>query len=244
MTGGAAEFYINTERYSAKKGDVLIIPPYALHRVYTVGNEACSYNCICFDSGLLCDESLKSSLESQAFSVISLIECYSHHSNMIQEYIEKATIACENKESGWELESVGNISLLFAILKKNSFISPNHNSVNDTALGQKVMLYIMKNLSTPITSRDAARELHMNQSYFCRLFKNAFGYTFEKYVLIYRLEKARLLLTTTVLPVTEIAFNLGFCSCSYFSKAFKERFNMTPTSYRKGAVNTGGNAPV
>jgi quercetin dioxygenase-like cupin family protein len=29
---GSAEFYINSKCYFAKKGDILIIPPYALHR--------------------------------------------------------------------------------------------------------------------------------------------------------------------------------------------------------------------
>ena len=143
----------------------------------------------------------------------------------------------EKKDAGWELEAVGNISLLFGILKKNRFIIQDRNDTGDIIFGRKVMDYLAKNVSAQITSRDAARELYMNQSYFCRLFKKTFGCTFEKYVLIYRLEKARLLLANTALPVTEIAFSLGFCNCSYFGKVFKERFNVTPTSHRRSTTN-------
>lgn len=237
MTAGAAEFYINSERCCAKKGDLLVIPPYALHRGYTVGDEPCSYDCICFDSGLLCDESLKNGLESQSLTVIPLVSGELPYGELIREYIEKAMLACEKKDAGWELEAVGNISMLFAILKKNRFIVQDRNDTGDIIFGRKVMDYLAKNVSAQITSRDAARELYMNQSYFCRLFKKTFGCTFEKYVLIYRLEKARLLLANTSLPVTDIAFSLGFCNCSYFGKVFKERFNVTPTSYRRSTTD-------
>ncbi len=233
ITEGATEFYINSKCYLAKKGDVLIIPPYALHRGRTIENVVSSYDCICFDLQLLCDENLKNALESQAFSVISLVPNDSPYAEQLQAYIKEAVFACERNETGWELEAVGNISLLFGILKKNHFISQNFESNKETKFGEKVMTYLLKNISSQITSRDAANELYMNHSYFCRLFKKMFGCPFAKYLLIYRLEKARLYLTNTTLPVTEIAFRLGFHNCSYFGKTFKERFHTTPLSYRK-----------
>jgi AraC-like DNA-binding protein len=235
MTEGSAEFYINSRCYPVKKGDILIIPPYALHRGRTTENEVSSYDCICLDLQLLCDENLKTGLESQAFSVISMISNESPCAEPLQDHIKKAVLACKRNEIGWELEAIGNISLLFGILKKNHFISQNLQSNKESEFGRKVMSYLLEKVSDPITSRDAANELYMNHSYFCRLFKKTFGCSFEKYLLIYRLEKARLYLTTTTLTVTEIAFRLGFHSCSYFGKTFKERFHTTPLSYKKKA---------
>lgn len=233
ITEGSAEFYINSKCYPVKKGDVLIIPPYALHRGRTAEHELTSYDCICFDLQLLCDEILKNGLESQALSIISADRGCSSDSEQLQAYIKKARIACEKNEAGWELEAIGNISLLFGFLKKNHLISQNFESKTETLFGEKVMTYIRQNAFCPITSRDAANALYMNHSYFCRLFKKTFGSPFEKYVLIYRLEKARLYLTNTTLSVTEIALHLGFQSSSYFCKTFKERFHTTPLSYRK-----------
>ena len=233
VTEGLVEFYVNSKCYPLKKGDILIIPPYALHRGRAAENAVSSYDCICFDLQIICDESLKNGLESHAFSINSAISNLLPYSEQLQAYIKNAVLACEKNEAGWELEAVGNMSLLFAFLKKNHFISQNFESNKETEFGEKVMNYLLKNISLPITSRNAANELYMNHSYFCRLFKKTFGVSFEKYVLIYRLEKARLYLTDSPLPITEIAFRLGFHSCSYFCKTFKERFHTTPLSYRK-----------
>ena len=237
ITEGSAEFYINSKRYSAKKGDVLIIPPYSLHRGRTTDNVTTSYECICFDLQLLCDKSLENGLESQAFSLVSFISNEAPCAKQLQVYIKRAVIACERKETGWELEAVGNMSLLFGILKKNYFIPQNIESNKEMQFGEKVMTYLLQNSSRHITSRDVANALYINPSYFCRLFKRTFGYSFEKYLLIYRLEKSRLYLKTTTLSVTEIAFSLGFQNCSYFGKTFKERFHITPLSYRKNKMN-------
>ena len=233
ITEGLAEFYINSKCYLAKKGDILIIPPYALHRGRTAENVESSYDCICFDLQLLCDENLKNALESQAFSIISPICSESPYSEQLQAHIKNAVLACEKNEAGWELEAIGNMSLLFGILKKNYLIPKKAESNKETLFGEKVMTYLLGNSSRAITSRDAAAALYMNPSYFCRLFKKTFGYTFEKYLLIYRLEKSRLYLTNTTLPIIEIAFRLGFQNCSYFGKTFKERFHTTPLSYRR-----------
>lgn len=46
-------------------------------------------------------------------------------------------------------------------------------------------------------------------------------------------EKARLLLTTTDLPIDEISMRLHFSSCSYFRKVFKKFQKMTPSEVRK-----------
>lgn len=236
MTEGSAEFHIHSQCYPVKKGDIVIIPPYALHRGFTTNNVKSSYDCICFDLQLLCDKSLENGLESQAFSIISLISSESPYANQLQEYIKRAVIACKKNETGWELEAVGNMSLLFGILKKNYFIAQKSERNKETLFGEKAMTYLLQNSSCHITSRDAANALYMNHSYFCRVFKRTFGYPFEKYLLIYRLEKARLYLTNTTLHVTEIAFRLGFQNGSYFGKAFKERFHTTPLSYRKNRM--------
>jgi AraC-like DNA-binding protein len=236
---GSAEFYINSEPYFVKKGDVLIVPPYAIHRGRTIGHELTSYDCICFDLQLLCDETLKKELESQKATVISLLTCDTPDVELLHSYITNAVLACKKSEIGWELEAIGNMSLMFAKLKKNKFIMQGFCGSRETEFGKKVMTYLLENATNHISSRDAAKELYINHSYFCRLFKKTFGCPFEKYVLIYRLEKARIYLTNTTLSVTDIAFCLGFRNCSYFNKTFKQRFNITPLSYRKNSCFSG-----
>ena len=48
-----------------------------------------------------------------------------------------------------------------------------------------------------------------------------------------RLEEAKLLLSTTNLQISEIAYIVGFTSQSYFAQAFKKGTLTSPLQYRK-----------
>ena len=67
-----------------------------------------------------------------------------------------------------------------------------------------------------------------------REFEKEFGAAPGKFLINIRLEKAiYLLLTEPNLTVNEIAESTGFSCGNYFSKVFKNKFNTTPTEYRK-----------
>lgn len=234
MTEGEADFYVNTKFYRLKKGDVLVIPPYALHKVHISASPLCAYYCICFDSEMLCDEEIKSKLEGNQKHMISNDESYAP---LLYEQVENAFLACEKAETGWELSAMGNIFLMFGILKENGFFSQTAEVGKDTNFGKAVMTYILENYMGEPTSRSAASALYMNNSYFCRLFKKTFGCPFSNYLLAYRLEKAKTYLSGTDLSITEIALKIGINNCSYFCKTFKERFNLTPLEYRKNSAS-------
>ena len=54
-----------------------------------------------------------------------------------------------------------------------------------------------------------------------------------KYLLNYRLIKSTELLVENALPITEVAFEVGFSNPSYFIDAFKKAYGLTPNEYRK-----------
>ena len=47
-----------------------------------------------------------------------------------------------------------------------------------------------------------------------------------------RLIKAKELLITTDIRVSNIGYDVGFTSPSYFTKCFREKYGMTPNEYR------------
>mgnify|MGYP001038263203 CR=1 FL=1 len=53
------------------------------------------------------------------------------------------------------------------------------------------------------------------------------------YVLACRLEEAKQRLDQTNAPITQIAFDLGFCASQHFSSHFKRAFGVTPNAWRK-----------
>ena len=235
MCEGAANFYVDGTLYKIEKGDVLIIPPYAIHRAET-SDELTSYNCICFDLAMLWDKELVLGLTNHTQSVKHLISNDDTASHVIRECVERACVACEMEKSGWEMDAIGNMSLIFSALKGGGYVSEAEASRARNTFAQRVMDYISDNYSEQLTSTRVADALYMNNSYFCRLFKKTFGCCFSDYLLAYRLEKAKTLLINTNFSITEISFNTGFNSCSYFGKTFRERFSLSPLSYRKANV--------
>ena len=73
MTEGMADFYVDTRHCRIEKGDILIIPPFSIHRAQIPPNQVVVYNCICFDLGLLWDEEIKTGLTHHTLSVKSAV---------------------------------------------------------------------------------------------------------------------------------------------------------------------------
>ena len=79
-----------------------------------------------------------------------------------------------------------------------------------------------------------AQQLGLSTSHFRYLFKQATGQPFHKYLVSLRLEKARRMLVEQGLPVSTVAKAVGFSALSHFSRAFAQRFSVSPTSLRRG----------
>ncbi len=78
-----------------------------------------------------------------------------------------------------------------------------------------------------------AKELSISRVQLYRKVKSIMGLSVSDYITNYKLEKAKALLKTSSLTVSEIAYKCGFSSPSYFSTSFKNQYDTTPANYRK-----------
>ena len=80
------------------------------------------------------------------------------------------------------------------------------------------------------------QELGMGRTLLHTKFKALTGMTPNEFILNHRLKIASLMLKNEpYLQVAEISDRLGFGSPRYFSRCFKNQYNVTPMEYRKGA---------
>lgn len=84
---------------------------------------------------------------------------------------------------------------------------------------------------------DVSDRLNLNQEYFCRVFKQETGTTFNSYLTNYRLSIAKRLLSTTDQKISDIAQSVGYPNLSYFSRVFKDTIGITPFHYRDSDAN-------
>lgn len=89
-------------------------------------------------------------------------------------------------------------------------------------------------LDINLTTESVISELGTNRTYFYRIMKAEFGCTFNDLLLKVRMKHATSLLTSTNIPVQEIAIRCGFSDNNSFSRRFKQVHGTTPSKYRNG----------
>lgn len=230
---GEALCCIDTIEYKIKKGDMVVIAPYLIHRVTILATSDFSHNCVCFEMQMLYDSALREDLETGRVTPRPVLRHTEPYTDLLGQYIVTAHAAAERKAPGWEFQVIGNLSLFFSVLKENNLLQKHSDALTQSSFCHKVLSFIDDNYAKPITSTQMAELLFLNNSYFCRKFKENFGCQFQKYVEMYRIEKTKPLLKSTDIPISDIATAVGFGSFSYFSKVFKLYMQCTPSDYRK-----------
>lgn len=87
---------------------------------------------------------------------------------------------------------------------------------------------ILNRLDNPITIRELARQIGMNECYLKKGFKAMFGKTIHELQQFERIEMAKSLLKLNEYSITEVAYKMGFGSASHFSTSFKRIAGMKP----------------
>jgi AraC-like DNA-binding protein len=92
-----------------------------------------------------------------------------------------------------------------------------------------------RHYAEPLDLEDIAQRAHASKAHFVREFRATFGETPHQYLLTRRIERAKHLLHTTHLPVTEVCLAVGLQSLGSFCTSFKRSVGVTPTAYRRTA---------
>lgn len=97
---------------------------------------------------------------------------------------------------------------------------------------RNAMYFIAENFMENLTLDDVADYVHLNPSYFSRIFKQTMGITYKEYLTKVRVEESKRLLRYSEIDITDIALSVGFDNQSYFSKVFKKVTGLTPKQFR------------
>lgn len=97
----------------------------------------------------------------------------------------------------------------------------------------RLMEYLEYGLDSDISLAALAELTEMPVAEFSAAFTTAFGATPHQFVLNRRIHRAKTLLATTAMSITEIAVTVGFSTPSHFATTFKNRVGMSPSAYRR-----------
>lgn len=82
-----------------------------------------------------------------------------------------------------------------------------------------------------------SKKYYLSREYLMKLFKKEFGCGIYEYVLKVRMANAKKLIRDPNVKIQDIAQMVGYHDSNYFSKAFRNYYGMSPTSYQKYLCN-------
>lgn len=114
---------------------------------------------------------------------------------------------------------------------KRALEGPEANREHSLRILQSIQ-GVQRRLAEGITQEEAAASIHFSRGYYSDCFKRTIGVTFNDFMRELRIDRARMWLTCTDVPVHEISRRCGFADEPYFRKLFREETGLAAKEYR------------
>ena len=140
----------------------------------------------------------------------------------------------ETRPYGYELEVTALLLQLFLSILRHrpGKCSTVQRSRSNLAV-QHILTYIGEHYTEKISLDELSAFASYTRGECCRLFKRYTGESIFSYLRKFRLEKSLSALVQTEMPISQIAYDCGFSSTSYYIDQFRKQFGRTPLQYRK-----------
>ena len=245
ITEGEGLYQIDLVDYEVKKGDILFVPPLLLHSVSVAQpqNEEMISETYVFHLNFLGGNS------TDICSTRYFVPIMNHElilpyliTPKHPAYVSIRKIFCQiaslyNEEvPGYELALKGLfLQVVFLLLqystKQAKNVLPEEGTPADKL--KNVLDYIEIHYAQTISVEELAKICCFSEYHFMRFFKKHMNMTCVEYVNNVRLEKAVELFEQGNTSILEVSLSVGFHNLSYFHRAFKNKYGMTPRSFIK-----------
>jgi AraC family transcriptional regulator len=98
---------------------------------------------------------------------------------------------------------------------------------------RRAMEMIRANVAGEVTLEALAADVNLSPWHFARSFKTSLGVAPHAYQISCRLERAKDLLASTAMPVTEIALEVGYENSQSLARVFRRFLGVSPSEYRR-----------
>ena len=240
ILSGTMEYRINDDVLIMSPGDFLFINSREMHYNMRHGEEPVTAQCIIFQPEILSSNLYIQNRFIEPVLVNSPFEYLYYPRNTVQsrkcgDYMQKIVQTKASGENGYELEVIGYLHLLMAVIYRE--LSPVTLSVQglsyNTDIQKRMISYIYHNYGNKITLKDIAEAGSVSTHKCCDLFREYMSTTPVDFLNTYRMEVSARLLVSTDQNIISIAQQCGIEQPAYFSKMFKDHYGLTPREYRK-----------
>ena len=217
ILSGKGEYTVNGKTYKLEKHHMFLIKPDMVVKIQADGDDPWLYSWITFEGEAVEDMFALCGFSDGVYSM------YCPEFFGLFDEIRQVS-------AGDEVTPIYLNSKLYSIIDKLSSINQAKNY--ETPVSQyciKAADYIQANYQLHITIDGIAKNLGIDRRYFSRIFTKYAGVSPQKYLVDYRLEKAKDLMSTGAYSVSEVAASVGYDDIFAFSKIFKKKYGVPPS---------------
>ena len=229
LLNGTVKYLINGKFFYLNPGDLIIIPPKAIH---SADSEECFHNerlLIMFDASLFfseVEEYLNSLCEENIICVPK------EKLPLLEDMFYKIGNEDKNRTDSSNILIKSYISELIIYLHR--YKAPPKYALNETDLIiRKIAEYIFENYDKDLSLGMLSRRFSLSECYLSRKFKSETGSSINQYINSVRISRAKDLLKQPFTSITQVATLCGFNDSNYFSDVFKKINGITPLKYSK-----------
>ncbi|MBS1730442.1 MAG: helix-turn-helix transcriptional regulator [Bacteroidetes bacterium] len=98
---------------------------------------------------------------------------------------------------------------------------------------EKAKDYMNENFDSDISLFEISSYACVSPFHFSRIFKTFTSYSPHQYLQNIRIKHGEMLLKNSSASITEVSIQAGFASVEYFATAFRQKYHVSPTGFRK-----------
>jgi len=235
---GEAIFKINEEKIAVQEGEGLFINSGCLHMTRDNNDSGCVYICLNVSPNFVLSQELYPTyvhpyIEATNIPYLLLVRKEPWANNILGSIMKINQLIKENPPYN-EIDISLHLTLIWKNLIMNGIQLEYEQPEMVKSQRMKQMLnWIHLHYGEKILLDDIARAGQISRSECCRYFKRILKTSPLNYVTDYRIQKGLILLQKPESNVTDVAYQVGFNSTSYFIDKFRKSMNMTPLAYKK-----------
>ncbi len=244
MCKGCTHHLINGEDVYLQEGEILLLSQKAVQEIYPAGKEDIAVNFIILPEFFGdCLKIIASERNMLRDFVISCLRgenssCGYFHFKVtdilpIQNLIENLIFTVWNRQPNKRSMNQVTMGLLFLLLMNQMDKLETGTESEPQRFVMQILAYVEEHYRDGELS-ELAERMHYDLYWLSKEIRKRTGKTYTELVQDKRLRQAAYLLKNTVMPVTDIAIEVGYSNISYFHRIFQKRYHMTPKKYRDG----------
>lgn len=160
------------------------------------------------------------------------IQVPQHRKSFWDNTIESMEAELDGRREGYREAALAHLTLLLIDLARMAEDVVGDLRRSGEPLIADVFAVIDRRIAEPLSLRDVARELGLTPGHLTTVVRRRTGRTVQEWITERRMADARALLSTTELPISEVARRVGIADPGYFARLFRTTHGVSPRSWR------------